>query len=221
MSDQHTAGRTYDQMCPVAASLDVLGDRWTILILRDLLWWGPQRFGELLEANPGLSPTLLTTRIRQLAEDGLILRIKDSQAYGLTDTGRASEPIIEAMYRYGARLLVESDATQRRLTYLVRLATRDPNPKRVDPNISGRVTIRVGGAALGLRLAAGNLEIVEPTGQADLIVDLPDLIALATRQRSLDDLGHGAWSGDRDLIEAVLSLLEPPIPYTVQPPAPA
>lgn len=98
--------RSYAQACAVARALDVVGERWTLLLVRELLF-GPRRFGELLEALFGIGPNLLSTRLKALSEEGLIRRIAlrgdprgGPTGYELTDAGRALEPVLLGLARW-------------------------------------------------------------------------------------------------------------------------
>lgn len=99
--------RTYEsqQHCPVARTLDVVGDRWAILILRDLSW-GRQRFSALLTSLKGISANRLAERLKRLEEHGMVERVFYSKhppraEYRLTTKGRAFVPVLVAMQRYG------------------------------------------------------------------------------------------------------------------------
>jgi len=97
--------KCYRQVCPVARALDVVGDRWTLLILRELLG-APARFNELEVGLPGIAKNLLTTRLRLLEEDGVVRRISSHGAvhYALTEHGAAIRPIIEQLGFWGTKL---------------------------------------------------------------------------------------------------------------------
>lgn len=109
------APRTYGQYCGLARALDLVGERWTLLVLRELLA-GPKRFGDVLDALPGLGTGLLTTRLRALETEGLIVRRRlrppaGSTVYELTDEGRELEPVLYGLARWGsARLGAPTDA---------------------------------------------------------------------------------------------------------------
>ena len=97
--------RTYDQACPVAHALDVVGERWTLLIVRDLLF-GPLRFSDLRDGLPGLAPNLLTDRLRFLVGTGLVERVEDPPpprrtVYRLTERGRELGPVVHELSRFG------------------------------------------------------------------------------------------------------------------------
>jgi DNA-binding HxlR family transcriptional regulator len=101
--------RRYHQTCPVALSLEIVGDRWTLLIVRDLLP-GTRRFSELLAGLPGISPPVLSDRLKRLEEQGIVARSFYSQhppraAYRLTDKGRELGHVTGALAVWGARHL--------------------------------------------------------------------------------------------------------------------
>jgi DNA-binding HxlR family transcriptional regulator len=87
--------KSYGQYCPISRTAEVLGDRWTIHIVRDLLT-GANRFNELIRGNPGLSRALLARRLRQLALAGVV-------EYQLTAAGRALEPVVFGLAAWGAQ----------------------------------------------------------------------------------------------------------------------
>jgi DNA-binding HxlR family transcriptional regulator len=92
---------SYGQYCPISRSAEVLGDRWTILIVRDLLT-GTTRFNELIRGNPGLSRALLARRLRQLQIAGIVEQADDG-TYHLTEMGRDLQPLVFGLAAWGAR----------------------------------------------------------------------------------------------------------------------
>jgi DNA-binding HxlR family transcriptional regulator len=96
---------SYDQYCPIARSLDVLGDRWTLLVLRDLSL-GPQRFTDLRRALTGIPPNVLSQRLKRLVDDGLVV-VEElpppaaRSVYTLTERGREVLPVLRALVRFG------------------------------------------------------------------------------------------------------------------------
>lgn len=102
--------RPYDQLCPIAACLNVVGEKWTFLIIRDLLS-GPLRFSELQERLPGISPNLLSARLRTLQGAGVVERrqyreLPPRVEYSLTTKGLALQPVLHALMDWGARFAV-------------------------------------------------------------------------------------------------------------------
>ena len=96
--------RTYGQYCPVAAGLDVIGDRWVLLIIRELVAQ-PSRFTDLRRALPGLAPNLLTERLRDLQAAALVESVDVSESssrsiYQITDEGLKIIPVLRAVARF-------------------------------------------------------------------------------------------------------------------------
>ncbi|MBC8073767.1 MAG: helix-turn-helix transcriptional regulator [Deltaproteobacteria bacterium] len=98
--------RRYQQSCPIARALDAVGERWALLIVRELLL-GPVRYGQLLEALPSMGTKVLAERLKELAARGLI----DSSAdgYRLTERGEALRPVIAALAAWGQPLLAQHE----------------------------------------------------------------------------------------------------------------
>ncbi len=101
------AMRSYAQLCGIATALDVIGDRWTLLVVRDLLL-GPLRFSDLAEGLPGIGTNTLTTRLKALEVTGVVHRQllplpERGTVYELTTYGRELEPILLALGRWGTR----------------------------------------------------------------------------------------------------------------------
>ena len=99
--------RTYGQYCPIATALDILGDRWTLLILRELLG-GPRRYSDLRAELPGIATNLLSDRLRQLTAEDLVEQFEvpapvARTLYRLTDAGwKYVVPVIGALARFGS-----------------------------------------------------------------------------------------------------------------------
>lgn len=96
----------YDQFCGLARALDVIGDRWTLLIVRELLYLGPRRFTDLKAGLPGIATNLLTARLRALETYRLVRRVHlpppaASLVYHLTTLGAALEPAVRALLEWG------------------------------------------------------------------------------------------------------------------------
>src|SRR5262249_46992187 len=101
--------RSYRQYCGIARALDVVGERWTLLLVRELLT-GPKRFTDLLAALRGIGANLLTTRLKELEGAGLVRRTAlpppvAIMVYELTDAGTELEPALLALAHWGARYL--------------------------------------------------------------------------------------------------------------------
>jgi DNA-binding HxlR family transcriptional regulator len=98
--------RTYGDLCGIARSLDVVGERWALLVVRELLL-GPKRFSDLRVGLPGVSPDVLSQRLRELEEAGVVRRAKlpppaSARVYELSERGQELEPVILALGRWGS-----------------------------------------------------------------------------------------------------------------------
>jgi DNA-binding HxlR family transcriptional regulator len=188
------SGTRYAQFCALARAAEIVGERWTLLVIRELLL-GPMRFGDLEARLSGVSPALLTGRLNALIEHGVVRRSAlpapfNAQVYELTEIGRAIQPAIRELIRWGGRFLLpmrpddvfEPDWV---LLALDAIAERDPTPVC-------RVTLRVvhaGGAAPfiieggseGTRIAKGEL-----ADGAMIEARFDTFLMILTRQLSLD-----------------------------------
>ncbi|WP_234383234.1 winged helix-turn-helix transcriptional regulator [Streptomyces dysideae] len=112
------AQRTYGQMCGIAAALDVLGERWTLLLVRELLI-GPQRFSELLTGLPGMGPNLLSERLQLLTRHGVIeaqqvAEDKRARLYRLTPLGQQLREPVLLLGRWGLTMLEPDEQARTR-----------------------------------------------------------------------------------------------------------
>ena len=101
-------------VCPIANAARLLGDRWTLVILRDLAEDGPLRFSELQDSSEGISPRTLADRLRQMGGAGLLTResfreIPPRVQYTLTSKGQATIPVVEALRSFGETWLTDAE----------------------------------------------------------------------------------------------------------------
>jgi DNA-binding HxlR family transcriptional regulator len=101
--------KRYDQYCPIAHALGAVGERWTLLVVRDLMA-GPKRYTDLAASLPGIGTNILAARLRELEESGLVEKRKlpppaASTVYELTAYGRDLRPVLHELARWGARSL--------------------------------------------------------------------------------------------------------------------
>lgn len=107
MKDDHRSG------CPINLSLEVFGDRWSLLILRDMMFGGKRHFREFLRSEEGISTNILADRLRKLAEDGMIKKSSDSShkqkaLYSLTEKAIDLVPVLVCLGAWGSRHLPAS-----------------------------------------------------------------------------------------------------------------
>src|ERR1700720_1185502 len=96
----------YDRRCPIARTPDIIGERWTILILRDLVLVGPRKFQDFERSLAGISPNTLSARLKRLEDAGLVERRFSEQhppraEYLLTEKGKDLRPVLRALLDWG------------------------------------------------------------------------------------------------------------------------
>jgi DNA-binding HxlR family transcriptional regulator len=115
--------RSYDQMCPIAQTLDLVGERWTFLILRDLLVFEKTKFSELQESLPGIPARILSERLKKLQANGLVEREVYSQhplraGYRPTEKGLSLKPLLGALAAWGAEHCLSPEERERALQHV-------------------------------------------------------------------------------------------------------
>ncbi|MBA2347536.1 MAG: helix-turn-helix transcriptional regulator, partial [Solirubrobacterales bacterium] len=96
--------KSYGQLCAAALALDVIGDRWSLLIVRELLLDGPRRWTDLRAGLPGVAKNLLAERLRTLEDAGVLTRT-GGERYALTPRGEGLRPVLDALVAWGAPLV--------------------------------------------------------------------------------------------------------------------
>ena len=99
--------------CPIACSLDLIGDRWTLLVIRDMMFFGKQRFEEFLESPEGISTNILANRLKSLEEMGLVEKQPYSNHsrrmnYQLTERGKSLRPMLKAIIAWGLKQIPDT-----------------------------------------------------------------------------------------------------------------
>jgi DNA-binding HxlR family transcriptional regulator len=206
--------RTYSQYCSVAKALDVVGDRWTLLIIRELLVQGPCRYTDLKTGLPGIATNLLADRLRELGEAGITER-EDAPPpvattlFRLTDRGAALEPVISALGQWGVPLMrdyqPDDEFRAQWLRLPVRLFLADHEPGQ-PPSV---VEVRAGDQAALIRSAAGSLTLYLGTGpKADAVItgEPPQVLALFSGSRTLAEaIAQGLQvTGSRQALTRIL-----------------
>ncbi|MCB1247305.1 MAG: helix-turn-helix transcriptional regulator [Acidimicrobiia bacterium] len=162
--------KTYDQYCPVAAGLDQLGDRWTLLLLRDLVWYGPARFTDFTTYNPGLPPALLTQRLERLTEAGLVEHADGS--YRAVDPDGDVRRLIDRLSAFGSRFMGEEKPSMAELEYLATRLTslHATSLTDVEPRT---VVVAIDDLVVGWRIGNGTIAVTPSTDAPTVSLD-PD-----------------------------------------------
>jgi DNA-binding HxlR family transcriptional regulator len=173
--------RSYGEYCSVAKALDVVGDRWTLLIMRELILQGPCRYTDLKDALPGIATNLLAERLRVLETAGLIWREDAAPPvattlFHLTAAGAELEPVLTALGAWGIRYMAEpSDRDEFRshwFAFPVSLFLHDRDPD--GPPVA--IELRTAGRPAVIEVSAGSVRTRLGTTPA------PDLVLRGTPQ---------------------------------------
>lgn len=207
------SSRRYRLLCPISRALDHVGDRWTLLILRDL-HAGPVRHKDLAVGLTGVPSNVLATRLKQLVEDNLVQKTMSEHGvplYSLTDLGEATGPILFELSRLGTRFPAEAEP---RAPGNLRLAavTLKEALSRTPDDLDLHVELRIDGQSLDVHAHKSRVQVryraaQEP--QAVISVPYEQMIAYADGRITQDVFGqHVAIEGDAEVAARFLQRLE-------------
>ncbi|MFR9752875.1 winged helix-turn-helix transcriptional regulator [Nocardia sp. 004] len=207
--------KSYGQGCPIAVALDALGDRWTLLILRDLAH-APLRFLDLQAINPGLSSNLLTMRLRQLESRGLVTRYQlpapsSANVYALATAARDGVlDVLNALGRFGAGMLetIDRESAPELMMRQLRCTARLLEAKHLE--IEGEFGLVFDGERFGLRVSVNSVVATEELSAdpvATITTSSATMALLVNGGLTLDEAEQRGMSisGDR---QAGLALLD-------------
>jgi DNA-binding HxlR family transcriptional regulator len=168
--------RSYMQYCSVAHALDLVGERWALLIVRELIL-GPKRFRELHDGLPGISTNVLSTRLKELETSGVIRRRllprpASGTVYELTEYGRQLEDVVVALGRWGAKTIQARGADQAFQPEWFAIALLGSFRAESARGVRATYELRLDGAVFHLRIDHGKLEHGRgPVEDADLVIE--------------------------------------------------
>ncbi len=213
-----TSTRQYDDRCGIARALDVIGDRWALLVVRELIF-GPKRFVQLRGDLRGVSANVLSQRLRDLEEAGVLRRgtlepPANVAVYELTDRGRALEPVLLELGRWGSREPVAPPAEMSVSSLLLALKTVFDPATAVD----GTFALHLNGQWFGLTVAGGTIGIAR--GRPDqpevtFDTDITTLRNIAFGREPFVEAerdGRAAIHGDRFIAERFAGMFPVPDP---------
>ncbi|HVA33673.1 MAG TPA: helix-turn-helix domain-containing protein [Candidatus Baltobacteraceae bacterium] len=202
--------RVYGQYCGFARALELVGERWALLVVRDLLV-SPKRFSDLQRGLPGIPTNILTARLKEMEEAGVVQRRvlprpSGAVVYELTPIGRDLEPAVHALGRWGAKLLGDPRPDEvltpdSLLTAL--LTTFQPKAAK---GVTASYELHMGDIVINARVRNGNLSVDRgPLPEADAILESgPALRALMAREitpREALKTGAVKLTGKRELLD--------------------
>jgi DNA-binding HxlR family transcriptional regulator len=213
--------RSYGEACRLASALDVVGERWALLVVRELLL-GPKRFTDLRRGLPGASTNILSERLRELEAAGVVRRRRllppaPAWVYELTDWGTELEPVVTSLGAWGARSPIPPEHERIGVDSIV-LALRSLFDRDAAGGLDASYELRLGGEAFRVTVAGGELELgrgeVEDPAVA-IATDPATLGAVLTRQLELQvaiEAGALSVEGTRREAERFLRLFPMPEP---------
>ncbi len=209
--------RSYNQYCAVARALDIVGERWTLLLVRELLM-GPKRFKDLLEGLPGIGTNLLTARLKDLERYGLVQRATlpppaGSKVYELTELGRLLEPVLAALGRWGLEFLDTPNQEDDFRPAWAMVAMHYALKPEAASGLQETYEFHIDEEAFHLRVKDGEVEALQgPAVEPDLVVrgGTQAFLALATGQVEPEealDSGEIRIEGDQETLARCVEVL--------------
>jgi DNA-binding HxlR family transcriptional regulator len=207
--------RSYGDRCAVARALDLVGERWALLIVRDLQL-GPKRFTDLQVGLSSLSPDVLSQRLRDLTNGGVIQRRKlpapaSSWVYVLTDWGHELEPILNGLARWGSHAPLPAGSSRIGADSVILGMRLLFSPVRAG-DLTATYLVRFDGEPFRLHISDGVLDVRrEETEHVDATIDtdpatLEDLLWNGRSLRTALSAAELTIAGERALIEKFLTL---------------
>ncbi|MFF0493498.1 winged helix-turn-helix transcriptional regulator [Nocardia sp. NPDC004068] len=166
--------RSYDHYCPASRALDLVGDRWSLLVVRELCS-GPRRYSDLFADLPGISTDMLAARLKDLERDGILTRRRvgpraSTALYELTAAGLGLRPVLEALSAWGTTLLGERRATDAVRAHWFALPLGRLIAERIG---RGTATVRIGDTVFHvISDESGVVHRDGPAEAADVVLDL-------------------------------------------------
>lgn len=213
-----TGPRSYDDPCGIARALDLVGERWALLVVRELLL-GPKRFSDLRRGLPGASQNVLSHRLRELEQAGVVRRRRlgppaSTGVYELTGRGRDLESVLLDLARWGSRTAMTSTGELSPDALIIALKTTfDPSAAG---ELRGSFELGLGEDTFRAEITEGGLEVARGGPDRPDVVfetDAATFRALVFGRRTVSDAvrsGELALKGDHDLAAAFVGLFPPP-----------
>ena len=211
------AKRRYDDACGTAHGLELIGERWALLVLRELML-GARRFSDLRADLPGISANVLTQRLTELEERGLVRRRKlpppaSVQVYEATEWGLEAEPIVQVLGRWAARSPMH-DPTMPISATSIMLSLKTMADEKRAKNFDARIGFRLGNERFVGRMRKGRFKVArgEPEGTDFTFTGTPPQLAgIIYGGAPLDSMG---FEGDEVLARKFATLF--PLPSKVE-----
>ena len=169
--------RSYRQFCPAAKALDLVGERWTLLVVRELLS-GPKRYSDLQGGLPGIGPNVLAERLRGLERAGLIHKHRlappaASTVYELTEQGAGLRPVVAELFQWGLQLLSSPEVGEAvKASYWLPAVEAAAGAAQVPDGVDDVYELRIGEEAITVTARDGKATVrAGPTKSPDVVVE--------------------------------------------------
>lgn len=209
--------RAYGQYCGFSRALEVVGERWALLIVRDLLV-GPKRFTDLHRGLSGIPTNILTSRLKELEDAGVVARRllprpAGSVVYELTPYGLELEDVVLALGRWGAKTLGDPRPDEIVTHDSMIMAMRTTFQPQAARKLRATYELRMGDIVLHLRITNGKLDVQSgPLPDADLIIEAgPAIKMLMSRELTPEDAianGSVQLTGDATLLDRFVDIFQ-------------
>jgi DNA-binding HxlR family transcriptional regulator len=213
--------RTYGQFCGLAHALELVGERWALLVVRDLIA-GPRRFTDLRRGLPRIPTNILAARLKELEAGGVIQRRLLPRpgagvVYELTEYGRGLEDILLRLDLWGARSLREPYPEDIVTTCSMAMSLRAAFHPEAARDLRARYELRMGEVVVHAQIADGALEVGEGSlPEADLVIDtgpaIRPLLAGELSPAEAIESGEVQLTGDRELLSRFVEVFSIPSP---------
>lgn len=214
--------RRYDDACGTAHALDLVGERWALLVIRELML-GPKRFNDLRADLPGISANVLTQRLESLEATGIVVKRRlpppaSVQVYELTEWGYEAEPIFQTLGRWAARSPGHDPSLPLSAVSLM-LSFRTMFDAARAKGLKARIAFRIGAETYVVRIGEGELHAARgEADDAELVFTGPSTVIAAAVYggvplRALEADGALSVEGDRALAERFVTLF--PLPAKI------
>ena len=212
--------RTYGQYCGFARALEIVGERWAMLVVRDLLV-GPKRFTDLHQGLPGIPTNVLTARLKEMEQAGVVRRRvlprpDGSIIYELTDYGAELEPVVAQLGMWGAKSLGEPGREEVVTADSLVMALRTIFHPQAARGIKVGYELRLGDIVIHARVSNKKVDVAKgPLPSADLVIEagpaIKALLAHEVSHTAAIKSGHVRVIGDADLLKrfAEIFYIEP------------
>jgi len=214
---QGVVRRVYGQYCGFARALELVGERWALMVVRDLMAGGPKRFRDLLRGLPGIPTNILAARLKEMQAAGIVRRRRLSRpnvvVYELTETGAALEASVMELGRWGAKLLGAPRRNEIITVDSLITALRSTFQPKAAKGVTIAYELSVGDITLHARIVRGRITVKPgPLPDADLSIQtgpaIRELLAGEVAPRDAVAKGLVAIRGNRKLLDLFAALFK-------------